>query len=143
MKKWRDNERGLTIIELIATIAIFSIILLLITNVVISSITIHDKSYENLQLGQKANIIITELRSIHETNDTYTIRINASGKIAVNIDGSDRILGEEGYDYEISEEPISVGETDSLTFLTLIITDQDTGRSITLDTTLSRIGGGS
>jgi prepilin-type N-terminal cleavage/methylation domain-containing protein len=145
MNEYRSNENGLTLIEVLAAIAIFSIVLLLITNVVINSFNFHEKNYDKLELGREANLIITELRSIHQTVEEYKLESNDSGHLQLEINKNIRFLGSEGYQYKIldsqdltKEKKIDVKDNDTSVFFTLIVIHEKTNKSISLETTLSR-----
>ncbi|OZM57872.1 hypothetical protein CIB95_05815 [Lottiidibacillus patelloidae] len=163
MKLCRNNENGLTLIEVLATIAIFSIILGLITNVVINSFNYHDKSYDNLKLGQEANLIITKLRTIHQKNEGYLLKYDTSGNLLIDQGDGEQLLGkQDGYRYELSahladdsSESINYEVQDgavledelivkkkSTVFLTIKIIDEKSNKSISLETTLTRLVGG-
>jgi prepilin-type N-terminal cleavage/methylation domain-containing protein len=166
MKLCRNNENGLTLIEVLATIAIFSIIMGLITNVVINSFNYHDKSYDNLKLGQEANLIITKLRTIHQQNKGYRLKYDTTGNLFIDQGEGDgeQLLGKEtGYRYELSayladddsetinyvvqddgsvlEDEILVKKK-STVFLTIKVIDEKTNKSISLESTLTRLVGG-
>jgi prepilin-type N-terminal cleavage/methylation domain-containing protein len=158
-----NNESGLTLIEVLASIAIFSIALILITNVIINSFSYHDKSYDTLKLGQEANLFITKIRTVHEQVDEYTLKYDTTGKLYINTGDGDRLFGKEDvYRYELSAELVDdntesisytvendlvvedelVVDTSSSVFCKITIVHEETNKSITLETTLSRLVGG-
>jgi prepilin-type N-terminal cleavage/methylation domain-containing protein len=163
MSQYRNNENGITLIEVLAAIAIFSIIMGLLTNVVINSFNYHEKNYDNLKLGQEANLIITKLRNIHQTNKFYTLKYETTGELKIDIGEGFQLLGKEDvYRYELSaeladdpnesiqyyEENGAVLEDElkvnnkSAVFVTITITDEKANKSTTLETTLTRLIGG-
>jgi prepilin-type N-terminal cleavage/methylation domain-containing protein len=67
------NERGLTLIEVLVTLAILSIIGVIIWNVFFQGYLYSKNAMSRNSLQQEANIIITNLKKIHQTNIIYTI----------------------------------------------------------------------
>ena len=57
------NERGITLIELVAVLAIVGIILTLISSVLISGLKASDRSSTNQRLQQEANYITEAIRN--------------------------------------------------------------------------------
>ncbi|OIJ18363.1 hypothetical protein BKP45_12365 [Anaerobacillus alkalidiazotrophicus] len=63
------NSKGLTLIELLATLSISIIILGLVSSVLIQSYRSMEVSNTHIDLRQEANIIITMLANAHEKNN--------------------------------------------------------------------------
>ncbi|MCG1022198.1 prepilin-type N-terminal cleavage/methylation domain-containing protein [Sutcliffiella horikoshii] len=95
MRKYlKDDERGLTLIELLATIVIGSIVIGLATGVLVSAMKQNKMVTEHNALRQEANLIITKLRQIHQ-EEPYTLCFNEDKKLYIN--GSS--LGTDTYTY--------------------------------------------
>ncbi|WP_223702916.1 PulJ/GspJ family protein [Sutcliffiella deserti] len=67
-----NNQRGFTLLELLATIVIGSIVLGVISTVMITTFKQSDHVQNHTALTQEANIIITKMRQIHQEN-SYTL----------------------------------------------------------------------
>lgn len=89
------NNRGLTLLELLAAIAISSIVITLVVSVLISSFTSYQKTQVHVDLRQEANLIQTLLTEVHQKNAVYTILYNEDNILTIN-------------DYQINREDIDV-----------------------------------
>jgi prepilin-type N-terminal cleavage/methylation domain-containing protein len=151
------NQRGLSLIEVLATLVIFSIIMGLVTNAVISSLNYHDKSYQKLLLTQKANTFLSGLASIHQTSDSYTLKYDPYGTFLIKTDQDATFyqLGDENFLYrvEIAEKDKSFfyenGKETTLTVQTSdsvkvkVTISNNTGENeLTVETILARLSGG-
>ena len=58
-----NNERGLTLVELLAVLAIFGIIMALVVTVLINGKKASNRNATNQQLQQEANYIMETIRS--------------------------------------------------------------------------------
>lgn len=68
--KQLNNESGITLIEVLAAITITAIISSLIYGVLFQTIHAKDKIQSHNELRQEANIVMTQLRTMHETGDS-------------------------------------------------------------------------
>ncbi|WP_157842679.1 MULTISPECIES: PilW family protein [Bacillus] len=75
-----QNNHGLTLIELLATIAIASIVLVLITTLLIATQKQNNMTQTHNAIRQEANFIITNLRNLHDV-EPYTICYHTDKKI--------------------------------------------------------------
>lgn len=100
-----QNERGLTLIELLATIVIASIVIGLATSVFVSAAKQNKTAYEHNALRQEANLIITKLRQIHQEQDSqdapnsYTLCYESNEKIYLDTTLTNS-LGNENYKFK-------------------------------------------
>lgn len=85
------NERGITLIEGLATLVILSIIGVLIWNVFFQGYKYSQKAVSKNTMQQEANIIITTLTRIHQTSQEYTIT-NADGVIVITATNPDQTI---------------------------------------------------
>ncbi|WML59564.1 prepilin-type N-terminal cleavage/methylation domain-containing protein [Neobacillus sp. PS2-9] len=68
------NERGLTLIEVLIAVAILSIIGVIIWNVFYQGYSYSKKATSRNSMQQETNILITNLKKIHQSNINYTIK---------------------------------------------------------------------
>ena len=68
-----DNERGLTLVEVLATVIILSIISILAWRIFFQGTEYSKKAVSKNQMQQEANIIIASLNSIHKRSIEYSI----------------------------------------------------------------------
>ncbi|WP_078545312.1 PulJ/GspJ family protein [Litchfieldia alkalitelluris] len=87
MKKYILNNRGLTLIELLASLVIFSLIMGLISGLIINSANHFEVTKKKVSLSQEANLILAQLTRIHQTKSTYIIDYNYSTN-EIKIDGN-------------------------------------------------------
>jgi prepilin-type N-terminal cleavage/methylation domain-containing protein len=76
MIKRLQNEDGITLIEVLATLAILSIISTLLYGVLLNGIDYSKKSKAAVSLQQEMNIIITNITKVHESYGSYNIIVN-------------------------------------------------------------------
>ncbi|PFA67281.1 hypothetical protein CN378_10555 [Bacillus sp. AFS015802] len=67
------NERGLTLIEVLATTTILSIIGVVIWNVFFQGLTYSDKAVTQNALQQESNYVNMKLTRIHQTSEEYEL----------------------------------------------------------------------
>ncbi|MEC1521776.1 prepilin-type N-terminal cleavage/methylation domain-containing protein [Neobacillus niacini] len=77
-----ENERGVTLIELLAVVSIISIIGVVIWGVFFQGIQYSQKSFSKNFMIQETNIILTNLIKNHQTVKSYDIE-NPSCKIVI------------------------------------------------------------
>lgn len=92
MKRIR-NEKGITLIEVLATITILSIVSFIIYNVFSSGLRYSSQAKETVLIQQEANYLLTLLKEQHENATTdYTITIeNNQNNIILNKGHSNEI----------------------------------------------------
>ncbi|CAM5183030.1 hypothetical protein UACE39S_05326 [Ureibacillus acetophenoni] len=99
IRRFANNERGITLIELLITIAIFSLISILAFNVLTTSLKQKNKVEDHIDVRQEANLILAKWRQIHEeeSSTTYGFCYNSdTGLITIN----SQLLASEGYHFE-------------------------------------------
>ena len=68
--KWKFNESGLTLVELLAALALFGVISVLIWNFFFQGLNSNERAITQNQLQQEANIIVNTIQELHTK---YTI----------------------------------------------------------------------
>lgn len=118
LKKYVQNERGLTLIELLATIVIGAIVIGLATSVFVSAAKQNKTTYEHNALRQEANLIITKLRQIHQEPDSneepysYSLCYESNEKIYLDTTLTNS-LGNENYKFKNVEFINAIDTPDS------------------------------
>ncbi|WP_404433530.1 PilW family protein [Sutcliffiella horikoshii] len=113
-----QNERGLTLIELLATIVIGAIVIGLATSVFVSAAKQNKMTYEHNALRQEANLIITKLRQIHQEPDSneepysYSLCYESNEKIYLDTTLTNS-LGNENYKFKNVEFINAIETADS------------------------------
>lgn len=142
------NERGMTLIEILATLILISIICVAIWST-ISIVTKNNVGeVTSLRLQQEANYIITSLQQVHRKCANYNLSITST-KVEVSEckDSSGNGLPSfnsivsEGYQYSPNIDDMEVeSSTDDIDLSPLIVTDQlNKKREVKIKTVISRI----
>lgn len=74
------NDKGFTLIEIIATIAILTMVIGVLSALIIQLIRTDTKTTEQLSLSQKTNILISELRNQYES-ENFTLTYTKDGEL--------------------------------------------------------------
>ena len=139
------NERGITLVELLAVLAIVGIITTLVTSVFINGKKASDRTVTNQTLQQEANYILETIRNEYLVLDDATIKLETSPN---NLEMNDIVISE-GYHYELIEEKINANEVITIIVNEIIIDRNEStpiklkltkdNLSYTIDTTLSKL----
>ncbi|MBS4215469.1 prepilin-type N-terminal cleavage/methylation domain-containing protein [Neobacillus rhizophilus] len=81
----KRGEQGLTLVEVLATLVILSIISISIWSVFFQGYNYSKKAISKNSMIQEANLLITELTSIHQSSDKYVFE-SLDCKITVTVD---------------------------------------------------------
>ncbi|MFD2446234.1 PilW family protein [Bacillus sp. CGMCC 1.16607] len=141
------NEKGLTLIELLATITIFFILGSLIFGVLINS----QKNYATLStknsLSQEANLAIKIIKNYHYKVEPYTLSYNETKKNVSIIKGAETIplvsdnydatfkAGYSQYDPSVLTKSFNVQDFKKPLAIWLQISDKN-GKTYEIDTTI-------
>ena len=91
MKKHFLNEKGITLVELLAALALFAIVSTLVMTVLFNVFRSGEKLSDNAQLRQDANLLVSTLRSYYGQDDfeedEFSVCLNNSKTLL--IDGQD------------------------------------------------------
>ncbi|MEH7417111.1 prepilin-type N-terminal cleavage/methylation domain-containing protein [Neobacillus drentensis] len=145
------DESGLTLVEVLATLTIFSIISVIIWSVFFQGYNLSEKAITKNQMQQETNLLITNLLKIHRSAKNYTITNTSSNcEITVNITNTDNTTKTEifkhtymCFKFEIKNtvtQPIQPRLEGNIVQLKLTTSDKnDSNNNITIDTFLYRM----
>ncbi|HZG60707.1 MAG TPA: prepilin-type N-terminal cleavage/methylation domain-containing protein [Anoxybacillus sp.] len=80
MKKILKSQRGLTLIELLAVLALLAIVGTVVTSGLINSMKAYQSSTEHINLRQEANLLIETISNLHKRNEDCVIDYNPTNK---------------------------------------------------------------
>ncbi len=89
------NEKGLTLVELLATLVLMSLFSGIIMSMILHSMRYKEMEITKTDLQQEANYVIAELQRIHRLGDTYTLTIEENS-IKVKTD-TEQIISDRYY----------------------------------------------
>ncbi|WP_102345390.1 PulJ/GspJ family protein [Bacillus sp. Marseille-P3661] len=151
MKDTLTKQTGITLIELLAALAILSVLISLTFGVLINGINYSKTAETNVLLQQDANYIFSFLTTQHETQSSYTIQFdqnpNASTITVLNASGDSTVLSSPNHEYSLyTSSSIPLPNNTIITpssqnfFIKLVITDKKKPNlQFELQTTLSRM----
>lgn len=140
----RRNQHGVTLIELLLTLAILTTIGALIWSVFIQGTKYSNNAVTRNQMQQEANLITTYLTRIHQTSNEYTIETtNTQIKIISKLDSNitTQIYNNSQFIYEVTAdktEDINPNE-DDVSCIVIISAKNNHKNKVTLSTLLSRL----
>jgi prepilin-type N-terminal cleavage/methylation domain-containing protein len=147
------NNRGLTLVEVLATLTILSIAGIIIWQVFFQGINYSQKTITKNMMMQEANIITTSLLKVHQTVNSYeigSIHEDSPCGIIIKYNGESQVFDPEQicvtYTTTLPISPTGgqivggIGNMPDVP-LTLTLTDKNnTNNSIDVKTTLYRLG---
>lgn len=139
------NQKGFSLVEVLAVLALSSLLILLIWTTVLTSMKHNVSETKKLKLQQEANYVIAEFQRIHRQCDQYEVEINDTQIELKNCNGpiSNRIISK-GYNYRETtflKGSIDAKKTNAKLPFTLTIKDRNNEKlTIEISTTLSRYG---
>ncbi|MCA1065252.1 type II secretion system protein [Rossellomorea sp. AcN35-11] len=137
-----QNERGLTLVEVLATLTILSIIGAVIWNVFFQGIHYTKKAVSQNSIQQEANILTMSLTRVHQTTESYQLK-NTDCTITVLYSGKQDTFQHQDLCFSLANVPagpILPGKDDYP--LLISITDKHhPGNDFIIDTTLYRLKG--
>ena len=117
------NERGITLVELIATLAIAGIVIVLIASVLTSGANASKRTGMNQRLQQEGNIIVEKIRAEYLLNhqddavpDQFEVVVQNDKLIHTDETGVNLTLSE-GYDYDLDPSASVSSPTKDITML--------------------------
>ncbi|XXM71493.1 PulJ/GspJ family protein [Lysinibacillus sphaericus] len=88
----KHNQRGLTLVEVLASLAVLSVIGLLLWNVLFQGLSYSRKAASQTSLQQEANRISMKLTRIHQTTSSYEVVNNGCNLEVYTSEPEDRQL---------------------------------------------------
>lgn len=117
------NEKGITLVELIATLAIAGIIIALIASVLSSGTNASQRTGMNQRLQQEGNLIVEKIRAQYLLNekddsipDQFEVLVQDDKLIYSDETGTQMVLSE-GYDYDLDPAAAASSLTKKATIL--------------------------
>jgi len=135
MKMMKD-QRGVTLMELLAAIIIFMIFGSIVWGFFFQSIKFNDVEVTKQDLQQEANLIINFLQQTHTKGITYSVTTNHDGSV-LSIEGED--FNRQGIIYDISGSDPSPITGREFYFLLELKSKEYPNLSYKIETTFSRI----
>jgi len=152
------NQKGITLVELIAALALVSIIAAIAWTALAIGFKHTATETNKTQLQQEANIVVTTITNEHRRNDFYYLRMNA-GNLEINTCNGNSVtaLTCEGFTSLMANNYVYTGTINGVDFmgwdpaeiidpkknhvaLSLNVTDPaNPARSVKVETTLTRI----
>ncbi|WP_079509921.1 PilW family protein [Mesobacillus jeotgali] len=140
-----NNQKGLTLVELLAAITVLFTISGIIYGVFFSFNNNYDRISSKNSMDQNANLILAAIKEYHQKNDSYWIYYDDSDKRAfIGKDSADTLLGDTSYDLELKAgypAPVSINnikvDTQQPLTVQLNLTDKK-GQTYEVETTVKR-----
>lgn len=136
------NERGMTLVEVLATITILSIVGVVIWNIFFQGMNYTKKAVSQNRIQQEANVINMKLTRIHQNINDYTIE-SSDCEIKVIYKGKDKDKSPPPFHddrmcFALEQEKKDNGSN----HISLTVSDKfHTNNTIVLETVLYRLGG--
>jgi len=152
----RKNESGVTLVELLAVLALISIVTAIIWNTIFISMKHNTTETKKTRLQQEANYVIAEIQRYHRQCDSYGLTIQVDEvtmKNCVREIGNpiaDAIISNgfryeslmESGEQEFNNTPINTKTSDSsLTFKLTVKDSENDNLEVNIPTTISRYKG--
>lgn len=129
------NEKGITLVELLAALAILGIIVVVIVSVLSTGTTASNKTATKQQLQQEANLIVEVLRSEYLKSNNHVFNLSIEDEDGEQILLLDSRPISQGYTYRFSDTEI---DPNFDTKFEMTIIDAD-GQYYEIDTTFSKL----
>ncbi|MEO2074634.1 MAG: prepilin-type N-terminal cleavage/methylation domain-containing protein [Bacillus sp. (in: firmicutes)] len=81
----KKDERGLTLVEVLATITIISIVSIIIWSVFFQGINFSKKATSRNLMLQEMNLLVTNLTKIHQTSSVYEISSSGPNNCEITV----------------------------------------------------------
>lgn len=143
------NQKGLSLIELLATLSLLTIVGVLVFGVLINSLHIFEKQSDESDIRQEANLISNQLTTFYKINGNYKTNTNSDGVIEISSEKSDgtievREFSIPNYRIDVSPTDSTEGEQDKGSYssrdISITISEiEDLSNKFTLNTNISRI----
>ncbi|MBU8905055.1 prepilin-type N-terminal cleavage/methylation domain-containing protein [Desertibacillus haloalkaliphilus] len=147
MNRYITNQKGLTLIELLAAISIFAIIVGLVYGVLINGINYSNIAQTKTALQQEANYVITMTRSQHQNSGYESYQIDI-GENLTSINIGEHEINNPNINYTVEalrNGEVELAENDLIDphqplYIHLIVTDaRNDQHSFEIRTTIRRL----
>jgi len=136
------NEKGITLVELLAALALLGLISVLIWNLFFQSLNFNDRAVTKNQLQQEANLIVNTIQQTHTKNKIKSIKEKDSKIyiIFINDKGQDIPIDfkNQNIRYDLENEIINPGNTFSFV---ITLTSANSKIEVTTKTIFSKLEG--
>ncbi|MGB6407692.1 MAG: type II secretion system protein [Planococcus donghaensis] len=102
------DENGITLVELLAFLAISSIIMVVIMSVFSTGVNSSERTASRQQLQQEANVIVEQIRATYLENEknasidkNFKVRVDTDKLMITKIDGTSEKIISSGYQYSL------------------------------------------
>jgi prepilin-type N-terminal cleavage/methylation domain-containing protein len=144
-KQWNE-QKGVTLIELLAAITLTTIVIAIAFSALFSAIKIYKDNQAQARLQQEADIILSHLNQMNEKQNEITIRLSPDSRTLTIAANDDTYTYDQNY-YEISINSNQLQPGDSVTLKTntpipilLYVKDRNlSNQQVKVSTTLERI----
>lgn len=144
-KQWNE-QKGVTLIELLAAITLSTIVIAIAFSALFSAIKIYKDNQAQARLQQEADIILSHLNQISEKQNEITIRLSPDSRTLTIAANDNTYTYDQNY-YEISINSNQLQPGDSVTLKTntpipilLYVKDRNlSNQQVKVSTTLERI----
>lgn len=107
------NQKGLTLIELLAALSLFSVVILISSTVMINALTSEAKVSDASTLQQETNFLINDLRKQYDDNETILCLVPNRQEISVHPDSAFLTVNEKGEQTELTVANGCISKADS------------------------------
>ena len=130
------NEKGITLVELIAALAIVGIITVVIASVLMTGTSSADRTASKQQLQQEANYIVEAMRAKYLEENTDILIITATdNSISIKRDDGVEEIISDSYEYELKSRN-EIDPTENEKFHLII---KDDSKTFEIETTFSKL----
>ncbi|MBM6619760.1 PulJ/GspJ family protein [Bacillus suaedaesalsae] len=140
-----NNQKGITLIEVLVTLSILVIVSGLVYGVFFQSLTSYEKTQSHALLRQEANVILAELTAAHRKLDTYTLSTDENKAIFLN----DENISNNAFSYELNINGQGISnsvrrmKTDQFIDVELTVSvSNDEEQTFTISTIINKVSGG-
>lgn len=106
------NEKGLSLIELLATLSMMTIVGALVFGVLINSLHIFNHESDNSDVRQEANLISSQLTTFYKVNGNFSASTDSDGILSVTSTKTEEgVSSEESREYKLPDYRIEVMST--------------------------------
>jgi prepilin-type N-terminal cleavage/methylation domain-containing protein len=140
-----SNQKGLSLVELLAAITILFIVSSIIYGVYFTFNGNYDRISKKNTMDQTANIVLATIKEYHQKNEQYKLKYDDTNKVAyIGQSTADQLLGNSDLKMDLKAGPLAAEPFTDLTVVTnqplllyLRLTDQN-GQNYEIETIVKR-----